>query len=150
MEKARFVLVAGPPGSGKSYYVQEHRRPDDLVIDEDAIWHAFTGLPYYEKPAGLRGYILAARDAVMYKASSMGAARTVWVIRMLPNGQERAEFAARHNAQVIVLDTSPNTCLKRIKADTRRSKAWLLWEPTITEWWSKYTPWEGDKVVHEQ
>lgn len=149
LQKPEVVIVCGPPGSGKSSYVEKHRGPVDLVIDLDRIWQAFTGLPYYEKPAGLLGYILAARDAVLYKLNSVGPVRRVWFVIGAPTSGEREEFASKYNAKVIVLNISPTECLRRIRNDPRRSDKWQLWEPLVIKWHSKYMQREGDTVIKD-
>ena len=41
----RVVVVTGPPCSGKTHHVQEHRNPGDVVIDFDTLAHAL-GYPH--------------------------------------------------------------------------------------------------------
>lgn len=36
-------IICGPPGSGKTTFVQKHMQPGDLILDMDAIVAALTG-----------------------------------------------------------------------------------------------------------
>lgn len=75
------ILIAGPPCSGKTTYVQDHAQPGDIVLDQDELggrrmrW-ALRGLPSH---------------------------RTAWVIRCAPGKQAREILAARLHASSVVL-----------------------------------------------
>lgn len=47
----RRVVVTGPPGSGKTTFVEQQRRPGDLVWDLDALAAAIALMPDYPRPA---------------------------------------------------------------------------------------------------
>ena len=58
-------VVHGPPLSGKSTYVQEHKGPNDLVFDFDLIMSALSGLPVHQHNENLIGYVLDIRDLII-------------------------------------------------------------------------------------
>lgn len=83
--KTRITLVYGPPGAGKSTYVQERRKPGDLVVDYDLIGHAL-GSDDRHGHQEIHGTINAARNAVLNKIRRGDTgADTVWIISTNPN-----------------------------------------------------------------
>ncbi|WP_435582905.1 hypothetical protein [Amycolatopsis thermoflava] len=89
---APVILVAGPPCAGKNHYVDQHRTPGDVVLDQDAIgpqaFNAAVAQLEHERPG----------------------ART-WVIRCCGGATARARFAERIHASDVVLLTPPEDVL---------------------------------------
>jgi 5-methylcytosine-specific restriction endonuclease McrA len=133
------TLVCGPPGSGKSTYVDERRQWGDLVIDLDTLYMALSGLPAYEKPDVLLPFVFAAKDAVLARLAGGHGLRHAWVITSGADGAERKELAARLNAGIVLLDVAPSECLRRISQDARRHDKWEKWIPIIDRWWKRFT-----------
>lgn len=81
----RITLVYGPPGAGKSTYVQQHRGPRDLIVDYDLIGHAL-GSEDRHSHQEIHGAINAARNAVLSKIrrGETGAGK-VWIISTNPD-----------------------------------------------------------------
>jgi len=78
--KTKIVLVMGPPGSGKTTYVQANKDPDDLVVDYDALASALGGLENSESNA-LHDAVSAARNSVLRLLRNGEVnARRAWII----------------------------------------------------------------------
>lgn len=131
-------MVCGPPGSGKSTYVNEHRLPHDLVVDVDAIYQALTGRAYYEKPPGMLPYVLAARDAVLNKLCKPGTIKRAWVIMGAPKRSEREAWQRKLNADLVMLTPSIDVCVSRIDMSEQRKGLGAQWRPIVERWWRQY------------
>ena len=136
-------IVAGPPASGKTSYVEKHRRHGDLVVDVDALFVALSGgLPFYDKPQTLLPFVMEARDAVIARLARESDVAQAWVIT-----GESSKYKLRQmqtglgdNAKLIVItkDLSTNECMKRIYADPRRAGQAELWRPLVADWWQRW------------
>ena len=131
------TAVCGPPGSGKSSYVQERAKWGDLVVDVDALYGAVSGLPLYEKPDVLLPLVMEARDALIARLSRPSQVRHAWVILGGARREDRARLTSR-GARAVVLEIEASECIRRIALDPRRSANWRLWEPLVREWWERY------------
>lgn len=116
------TIVAGPPGSGKTTYVQQRARWGDLVIDVDALYAALSGLPWYEKPLDLLPFVLDARDAVIARLARQSDVGRAWIITGEPDTDKLDELReALEATELIVLDVSQEECYKRVRGDSRRA-----------------------------
>lgn len=139
-------LICGAPGSGKTTYVAQHAQRGDLIIDVDALYHAMSGLPWYDKPKSLLGHILAARDGALDELSRTPDVNA-WIIADVPTRTERDAFRARLNAEVAVMETPVIDCLERISQDGRRAGQLQEWMPRVLDWWRRYERDERDGVI---
>lgn len=108
------VLVAGPPGAGKSTLVKERAGIRDVVVDYDEITNAFG--PELPHGSSVRhDVVMAARNAVLTKLrrGELQAERA-WVISTNPD----AERMFPHH-EVIVVDPGIDTVLKQAAAAGR-------------------------------
>lgn len=94
------TIVCGPPGSGKSSYVQQHRKRGDLIVDLDSIKRSISGEAAYDTPDALLGYALAVRDCLI---SRIAGRRDVnaWIIGTLADRPEREALAQRTRGRKI-------------------------------------------------
>lgn len=145
----RTIIVAGPPGSGKTRWVQEHKQSGDLVVDLDALMSALTLDDWYDKPLAVRPYAEHVRKALIDRLVYAGDQRPpAWIIGMYPKGLEREQLRRRLGAKVIVLLTTANECVSRIRQDPRRGMLWQYWSPIIAQWWRDYySPHEGHQEI---
>lgn len=109
----KVVLVSGPPCAGKTTYVDEHRGPDDVVIDFDALAHALgyptthVAWPADAHPA--RTVALRARASALRAAAEVLGPHTVWLVQANPTGdQTHLRIDERH-----VLDPGADECHRR-------------------------------------
>lgn len=143
-------LICGAPGSGKSTYIERRRLYGDVVVDLDGFYRALTGLPFYEKPGSLYRYVHLVRDYALLQAVGLhkaGAVQNVWVPTGLPKLRARRREAIRLNAEVIVIETSVESCMKNIIGDARRGKNADAWRPIVRRWWRNYERDESDTVI---
>lgn len=133
------VVVAGPPGSGKTTYVETRKQWGDLVVDVDALYIALSGgLPWYEKPIGLLPFVCEARDAVIARLSRSSEIRRAWIITGETNRDKVESMVASMNAQLVVMETSEMECLRRIAMDERRKDKAELWRPLVSDWFRQW------------
>jgi hypothetical protein len=79
------TLVCGPPGAGKSTYVQDHAQANDLIVDYDLIGHAL-GSPDRHTHQSIHPVINAARNAVLTQIRRADhRAAAVWIVSTNPN-----------------------------------------------------------------
>lgn len=143
------TVVCGPPGSGKSSYVTSRMKWGDLVIDMDVLYHAISMLPKYEKPDVLLPFVCEARDAAINRLCRPNDIRTAWIITSGAKRSDRERFKDSRNkrVRVVVMETSPNECMKRINQDTARSGKAQVWRGLIESWWKAYESSDDDIVV---
>lgn len=130
------VVVCGPPGSGKTTYVQERAAPSDLVLDVDVIAANLFGQPFYH---ATKEQALA---AIRYRNKMLAALadkkcgyQKAWMITTAGT-PDRREFWRRKYGQVVVMDTPKHECIKRVKLDERRTpEAKRDALVVIEQWW---------------
>jgi predicted kinase len=134
------TIVAGPPASGKTSWVNTHKAWSDLCVDTDTLFIALSaGMPWYEKPVGLLDFVFEARDAVIRRLSRKSSIRHAWIITGEADIRKLRELKDDLGAdKIVVLETSESECLSRIARDPRRSESVELWRPLVKKWWHKY------------
>lgn len=140
---ARTILIAGPPCSGKTQYVAEHRGPDDMVLDFDTIARDLGSPVLWLHP---QPYRALAEQTMRTQLSALPGSgpHTAWVIRSAAPARVRAIAAKKIRAtQCIVINPGLATCLDRAAADSRPDGT----VEEIRRWYAKYTPWSGDTLV---
>ena len=133
-------LVYGSPLSGKSSYVKSVATKEDLVIDIERIREAITGGKPYERSNRLNDNVFAIRNAlydqVKYK---IGKWCHCYIIGTFPYQGERERLAKELGAEIILIDTDKEECLKRLyeNAEGREVEEW---EKYICDWFQKVNP----------
>jgi hypothetical protein len=99
------VLVTGPPTSGKSTYIREHRTPGDLVIDWDAMREAMGGASVAD--------VNTARNALIRKVKrgEVDAPR-VWLHSANPKATEMFPYH-----ELVALDPGQDEVTKRCEVE---------------------------------
>jgi 5-methylcytosine-specific restriction protein A len=144
----RVVLVAGPPGAGKTTYVREQMKSGDLVFDFDAVSSALSFGESHHTHAYHIPYILEVKKSLLNMLMMDSKALTMWVIATMPCSVERARFRRYYNAEVVVLTTPASVCKNRIMSDTtRHESAVRLLVPVVDEWWRSYISGDNETVI---
>lgn len=121
----RITLVCGPPGGGKSTYVQQQASPDDVIVDYDRLVGAIHVGPSHRE--GTSQAVVAARGALLdrARAGTLQAAR-VFIVSANPN----AELLFPHHDRVLCdpgRDVAAERCLQ-----AGRPAAWLV---AVDDWY---------------
>lgn len=142
-------IICGPPGAGKSTYIQYRDRSTTLVIDFAEIKARVSGLRLYE--AGDRWVDATIKErAHMLSILTKETPHTSAVfVTLAPERCVREDWAEQLEPdRVIVLETDPHLCIERIKCSPVRSvHTDLFWRTLVYDWWAKYVRNETDIIV---
>jgi 5-methylcytosine-specific restriction protein A len=135
----KVVLVCGAPGSGKSTYVERHRKPEDIVIDLDGIYVELTGETAHAPRGELLPETVRIRNERLASLAAESPTRTAWVIVCAPI-RERVWWERKLCPQrVVVMPTSRAECEARIRADGERAAVREAQLAAVKRWWSAET-----------
>lgn len=141
--KAHLTVVCGPPASGKTHYVAQHRKPNDIVIDVDSIAHELLSTTGHNWSREHLPVVMRKRNQMLAELSKLPD-RAAWLIAIEPTATARGWWAEKVGAkQIIVLETHPRVCDERILADPERSSQ--VGSPR--RWWAKYRRRCGDHII---
>jgi len=131
----------GAPCSGKSTYVRDNAKGEDIIVDMDriALALAVEGTADFEYSERIRNIARQARPAVVKGAllAAQGERRLgVWIIHTDPSPQDRQMYRAM-NAQFVELDPGKDVCLARAKERPQPNRQ--VSEKVIAEYYQKRT-----------
>lgn len=120
------VLVVGPPGAGKSTFVQDARGEGDVVVDYDLIAEAFGHRPH---TTSLFDAAEVARNAVL-TALRKGTIDTprAWVVSSNPLAETLFSYD-----EVVLIDPGRDEVLARCRKSGRPS----AWFGLVDGWYRK-------------
>lgn len=109
-------IVIGPPCSGKSTYVREHKKDGDIVIDFDKLAQAFGSTEKHSAPEAIKEITFLARESAIEAVCASDY--EAWIIHTRPTKRQR-DLYEEVGAEFIEMDTDMETCLERCEADGR-------------------------------
>lgn len=122
---ANVTLITGPPCSGKTTYVNEHKQPNDIVIDYDQLAVALGSPDTHNHPEHIRSVTTSAWLAAISAAHKTG--HKTWLIRTFPTPNDTSIAK-----ETITLDVDADTCKQRATHDGRPD----TWHEVINAWWN--------------
>lgn len=127
----RVYLVYGSPCSGKTTFVQENARYDDLIVDLDSIWEAVSISDRYHKPNRLKANVFGLRDCLIDQIRTRkGKWRAAYVIGGYPLRTDRDRLIDLLGAEPIFIDEPIEVCLKRAKTEE--------WRKYVEDWFRNF------------
>lgn len=106
MQHGKRVVVTGPPGSGKTTYVTEHKQRNATVWDADDIVHTMTGADRHHWPQHMYVAIPSMLDGLA-RAMQHTDCDELWIIAS--DAARAHEIARRIGAQIIDLSKPDST-----------------------------------------
>lgn len=135
----KITLVWGPPGAGKSTYVAQHRRPDDLVVDFDTIAESLGSGTSHGHSEALVEAAAVARNAILRKLRRGElSAEQAWIISANP----KATDMFPHHVAVLI-DPGRDEVLRQAVNAGRPE----LWHRLIDRWYASSHPVVGGRRV---
>lgn len=144
-----FTLVSGPPGAGKTTWVEAHKGPADLVLDLDVIIAKLSGQPIFCATSDTwRDQALRWRNVRLSLLSYIHRWPAAWLVIMEPRPKWRAWWTAKMGARSVVLESEPRACIDNLMADTRRPALVKDKHAELaTWWWSAYQRRPEDLII---
>lgn len=137
--RCRVSVVCGPPGSGKSTYVEQHRGRGDTVIDLDMIKAELSGEDLYYAGDDWVAFALRERNRQLAALAEARPEHVAWLI-VSGAGLAAREWWRRKlgAAELVLLDVPAAECRRRVLADARRPEpARQAHLRAIDAWWAK-------------
>jgi predicted kinase len=125
------ILVAGPPCGGKTTYVRNHAKAEDVQIDFDSLVEEEGTGRYDQAPDVLRRARQRWRDAL----DAVTPEQTAWVIWSAPRRMDRGRFRAQYGAEVVVVMAPEALCMERAKAERPP-----IWQRYVRSWFREWAP----------
>ncbi len=143
------TIVCGAPGAGKTTWVAEQRRADDVVIDIDDILDGLAGdkrrTMERRRQWMAQAFVERNRRLIALSKASVGSA---WFVVGAPACEERERWAVMLGAaRTVVMATPLPVCLDRIRGDPDRRETRTMIENGALAWWQRYSRSANDFVV---
>jgi HK97 family phage prohead protease len=126
---ADITVVLGPPASGKSSYIQEHKADGDVVIDFDAMAQALGSDTPHEAPEAVGQVGFAARTAAIARIFD-GLEVAAWIIQTNMDEVGIARYI-EGGAKFVIIDPGKEAVIAQAEADNRPASTYDL----IDKWY---------------
>ncbi len=133
----KVYIVYGSPCSGKSTYVNQMARRNDLIVDLDAIFSAISLCPYHEHPDNLKRVAFAVRDTLIEQIRlRVGFWKNAFIIGGYPRKLQREQLAQKLGAELIYIETTREQA--KATATATRGIFAAQWQGFIDEWFNAF------------
>ena len=123
-------LVYGSPCAGKSTWVKENARPEDLIVDLDRIWEAVCLSDRNHKPDELKQNVFGIRDCLIEQIMQRkGKWKAAYIIGGYPLRSDRERLCELLNARPIFIEESKEVCLSRANEQ---------WKEYVEQWFNDF------------
>ncbi len=130
------TIVCGPPGAGKSTYLRQHVRPEDVLIDLDQIKGEISGLPeHHTTSSEIVPLALEERNRRLRALASDTTHRQAWFVVSAPDPDDRKLWASMLGGRVELIATPLDVCIQRINADPTRVGHRSRMVAAARSWW---------------
>lgn len=129
-------LIYGAPSSGKTTYMKERLKDNDIVYDFDDLMQSLTGLPYQQMNSNVIDYVIDIRHLILDKLVDEKNIDTAYIITTFLSDSLEARLK-KLNTTYIKMNTDPYTCLHRVGHSDRIDKDRV--KGIVYEWYNKYT-----------
>lgn len=132
-------IVYGAPLSGKKTFVKDRMWTGDLVVDMDALYHATTMLPWYDKPNGLLYNVKSVYNLLLdHIKTRYGRWDRAWIIGGYHDKYKREKLAEDLGAELVHIKATKEECLERLKVDEGRMANAAEWKKYIDDWFDRF------------
>lgn len=129
------TIVTGPPGGGKSTFVEARIGARDLLICMEWIRDRVRAIPDLPAEEHLSAK-LAVRNRMLEALSTDTGHERAWFIVCAADADERQMWASRLGGELVLLAPPLEVCLARIAADARRREDAPDRARWAREWWA--------------
>lgn len=126
-----YLCIFGAPASGKSTYVEQHKKPGDMIVDVDALYRAL-GCDTRDHPKSMMPFVLDARDAILSRLKQPHDLKRVWVITTTKRVADWCSFSLR--ARLVTMTATQEECIARVNASAERQCVSNLHSKLIQDW----------------
>lgn len=116
----RLTIVFGCAGSGKSTWVKEHAKPNDVVLDLDEMIADIGGKPIYKGNKQDFALAVRKRNSLLLQMSKHNQSGYLILTGSTP-AQRRWWASKLQPSSVHIMETSKEECIERIMNDERRT-----------------------------
>jgi 5-methylcytosine-specific restriction protein A len=143
--RPKLNILAGPPGAGKTTYLNAHKQADDIVIDLAEIKARLSGCPIY--CAGDEWLLPALKERNrQLMALATSNASVAWLLVGAPSANARWHWQRVLGGTVAVFATAARECIRRLALDPIRDTG-VDWPSLVWAWWRRYSPRPGCESV---
>lgn len=134
-------IVYGPPCSGKTTYIQEHKGDNDLLYDFDDIMTSLSGFESHSINRNLIDYVVDIRNVIIERLKEDTELDKAFFITTFIK-EDLEDLLEGLEVEYIKMGTSKEVCLERLEECPLRKRKSAL-RKVIEEWFEEY----GDEEV---